>query len=212
MFTGLIEELGRIVSIQSISGDRRITIQSEKVWQDLNEGDSVAVNGTCLTIELLNNNNFTVTAVHETVQRSTFKFLNSGIWVNLERAMKMSDRLGGHLVQGHVDSTAEISVIKKVNSGWIFELMLPPELQKYTIEKGSIAVDGISLTIAQKRINSIQLAVIPHTFQITNLHLKKPGDLVNIEVDMMAKYVEQMIQGASGHNHSRDNWIQILGT
>lgn len=212
MFTGLIEELGRIVSIQSISGDRRITIQSEKVWQDLNEGDSVAVNGTCLTIELLNNNNFTVTAVHETVQRSTLKFLNSGIWVNLERAMKMSDRLGGHLVQGHVDSTAEISVIKKVNSGWIFELMLPPELQKYTIEKGSIAVDGISLTIAQKRINSIQLAVIPHTFQITNLHLKKPGDLVNIEVDMMAKYVEQMIQGASGHNHSRDNWIQILGT
>jgi len=211
MFTGLIEDLGRIESISVHSGDRRIIIGSEKIADGLRPGDSVSVNGVCLTAESVDKGLITVTAVNETVQRSTVKFFQSGMKVNLERALTLSDRLGGHMVQGHVDGMAKITDIKKINSGWTFGLILPSELIKYTVEKGSIAVDGISLTIAKKKENTLQLAIIPQTFTATSLHLKKPGDLINIEVDLIAKYVEQMFQNRLAHGHEEEKWRKLLG-
>jgi len=192
LFTGLIEETGIVKEIKAIPGGKVFIISCNKVLEDLQIDHSVAVNGVCLTVTSLKTDSFEATAVAETLLSSTLKLIRRSEIVNLERAMKLSDRLGGHLVQGHVDSTAVIRSIKKESAGFTLTLELDNKILKYVISKGSITINGISLTIARQYSNKIDIAVIPHTWANTNLHICKNGSLVNIEVDYIARYVEKL--------------------
>jgi riboflavin synthase len=211
MFTGLIEETGVIESIQPVSWGLSITIRAEKVMNGLGVDDSVAVNGICLTVEKHTSNTFTVTAVQETLNRTSLERAASGDTVNLERAMRLSDRLDGHIVQGHVDGLGQLESIKQTGVGWTLTLKLPDNLMKYVIEKGSIAIDGISLTIASVKSNGIEIAVIPHTYQSTNLKTKKAGDPINIETDLIGKYVERMLGAHQSKPLHSENWYRSQG-
>lgn len=189
MFTGLIEEIGHIQRIEAFGGGSRITIAGKQVLSDLKLGDSVALNGVCLTVVARTETAFQVEAVAETLQRSTLGTLNQGDAVNLERAVQANSRLGGHFVQGHVDDIGEITSLTAKDPGHWLEIKLAEELLSFVVEKGSIAIDGVSLTIAQVEADRIAIALIPHSAQATTLSGKKSGDKVNIECDIIAKYV-----------------------
>ncbi len=189
MFTGLIEEIGRIQRIEAYGGGSRITIAADEVLRDLKVGDSVAINGICLTVVARTETAFQVEAVAETLQRSTLGTLQRGDAVNLERALQASSRLGGHFVQGHVDGIGEVISLTMKDPGYWLEIRLAEELHPFVVEKGSIAIDGVSLTIAQVETDRIAIALIPHSAQATTLSSKKSGDKVNIECDIIAKYV-----------------------
>jgi riboflavin synthase len=194
MFTGLIEEIGSVQSVRSNGGGKSLTIRTKKSFLlDAKIDDSIAVNGTCLTIVRKTAVSFTVDAVEETLKKTTTGALRVGSLVNLERALKFSDRLGGHFVLGHVDTTGTIAGIAKKSPGWMFEIEFEAEFRKYVIPVGSIAVDGISLTVAEKKEGSVLLAIIPHTVEKTTLGSKKTGEKVNIEFDYFGKYIEQFI-------------------
>lgn len=189
MFTGIIEEIGTVKSIKS----KAITIEADKIFGDLKLGDSVAVNGTCLTVSSFSNKIFNADITSETLNRTNLGDLKSGFKVNLERALTLNGRLGGHIVSGHVDGIGIIKNISKNSKDIILTVEVPFDLMKYIIEKGSVAVDGISLTIAEVNKNNFSIALIPHTFKETSLYYKKERDKVNIENDIIGKYVEKLL-------------------
>jgi len=196
MFTGLVEETGKI---QKITSDK-IRIQCNLVLSDLKLGDSIAVNGVCLTVTEINSDNFTADVSPETFKVTALCDLKTGVFVNLERALKLQDRLGGHIVTGHIDSRGKCIAIHKDNDFYNLTIQLNDSFEKYAVKKGSITINGISLTIADINKNDITIAIIPHTFENTNLKYMKVGDYVNIETDILAKYVENFL--STGDNKS----------
>ncbi len=194
MFTGIVEELGIIKSIRANSQGLDIIVSADKIFDDLKVGDSVAINGCCQTITSLWNKEFTVQAVNETVKLTTFKNLKYDEKVNLERAATPTSRLGGHIVAGHVDGTGKVISIEKVGNSTIFEFSAPDSIMKYLIYKGSVAIDGVSLTICNITDTTFKVSVIPHTIRSTNFGSFTVGREVNLEPDMIAKYVEKMLK------------------
>ncbi|QSG10250.1 riboflavin synthase [Halapricum desulfuricans] len=192
MFTGIVETTGTVTEITDTEGGRRLTIESP--FDDLSGGQSIAVEGVCLTVEEYGEDDFSVFLAEETLDRTFFDQLEEGDGVNLERALPADGRFDGHFVQGHVDGTAEILDIEAVGEDWRFTFSIPDEHDKYLVEKGSIAIDGISLTIAARNPDSIEVAIIPETYEVTTLSQKAVGDPVHVEVDVMAKYVERMLE------------------
>ena len=198
MFTGIIEELGKIQDITS----SKVIIECVTVLEDAKLGDSIAVNGVCLTITNLQKNSFTADISPETFQITSLKNLKKDDTVNLERAMKADGRFGGHMVSGHIDGQAKFISLKKDNNFYELVFELESNLENYTVKKGSIAINGISLTIAKVDSNTIKIAIIPHTYENNNLKSLKKGDFVNIEVDIIAKYIEKFLS-------TRDNESRI---
>lgn len=197
MFTGLIEEVGRVVDLTDKAGTRRIVVTSSRLVKELRNGDSIAVNGVCLTALDVTAASFAADLAAETVARTSLTRLQPGSPVNLELPTKAGGRLGGHVVQGHVDGVGRLLSLVQVSGGddWKLTIGLPTDLEKYVVFKGSISIEGISLTVAKVEGRQVSVAVIPHTYQATNLHSLKAGDPVNIEVDVLAKYAEKMLKG-----------------
>ena len=194
MFTGIIEEIGKISNIKRGARSAILSIQASKVLEDAHLGDSIAVNGVCLTVTTLNGDVFTADVMNETLSRSSLGSLRVGSPVNLERAMAAGGRFGGHIVSGHIDGTGRIaSVTRDDNAVW-FRIMADKKLLRYIVEKGSIAIDGISLTVAKTDSESFSVSIIPHTIGQTILGTRKVGDTVNLENDIIGKYVEKLMQ------------------
>ena len=189
MFTGIVEEIGTINNLVNSV----LTIHAEKVLTDIKLGDSISVNGTCLTVVNFTKSKFSVDLAPETLRRTTFGDLNQGDTVNLERALAANDRFGGHMVQGHVDATGRVISIRDEGDSSIFRISNPKRLKPYLVEKGFIAIDGISLTIVKVLTSSFTLSVIPYTRINTNLRDQRIGGKVNLEVDILAKYVENLM-------------------
>lgn len=200
MFTGLVEEMGIITESKDAGDGKRIRISCEKVIDDLNVKESISVNGVCLTVIEKSDNYFGVDVVMETLKRSNIGDIKVGDKVNLERSLLLSSRLGGHMVQGHVDGTARvISHIRGANSSTL-TIELPENLREFVVEKGSISLDGISLTIADLQKGQLSVALIPYTLETTTLGNREKGDLLNVEVDILGKYVKNMLGGSSDKN------------
>ena len=195
MFTGIIEELGSIQTLTRSGDDARIIVNAPTILSDAKIGDSIAVNGVCLTVVEKTASTFTADVSAETLRRTSLKQIRVGSKVNLERSMTPSARFGGHIVQGHVDAMGTLANAKSEGDGWNVRIQFPANLGRYIVEKGSITVDGISLTVAALGDDWFEIAVIPHTWKVTNLNSLKPGAAVNLEVDIIAKYVERMLQG-----------------
>ncbi len=193
MFTGIIEELGKIASLEKHAGGARIKISAKTVTENTIEGDSISVNGVCLTALNIKNDSFTADVSQETLNRSTIGNLKVGSNVNLERAVTPSTRLGGHIVQGHVDARGKFLQAKQDGDFWTVRVSFPKEIGQYLVYKGSISVEGISLTIANLADEYFEIAVIPKTWELTNLSSLKNGDAVNLEADVIAKYVERIL-------------------
>jgi riboflavin synthase len=198
MFTGLIEDVGKVSAVSDANGTRRITIAAPRIAGQLREGDSVSVSGVCLTALAVNDKSFSADLAAETLARTSLSRIGTGTSVNLELAM-ISDgenRFGGHVVQGHVDGVGHLESLTKIpaREDYWLTITLPKELAKYVVEKGSITIEGISLTVASVAGTKVKVAIIPHTYAATNLRELKPGDPLNIEVDVMAKYVEKMLE------------------
>jgi len=198
MFTGIIEELGVVEAIEARPDGARLRLRCQIVIEDASIGASIAVNGVCLTATELFANGFAADTAAETLRRSTLGELKRGAQVNLERPLAAGGRLGGHIVQGHVDGVGEVVSIEQLGGGdWWVKVRVPEALARYTAEKGSIAIDGISLTVAALSGEVVSVSVIPHTYANTVLKLRRPGDGVNIECDILAKYVERLLGGRS---------------
>src|SRR5213082_1191924 len=193
MFTGIIEELGRVRSIEKRSEDARIVIEAHRVTEGSHDGDSISVNGVCLTALDVKPDSFAADVSKETLFRSTLGNLKEGSAVNLERAVTPATRLGGHIVQGHVDACGTFLGSENHGDSWTFRFAYPKEVGRYLVFKGSVTVEGISLTIADLADEYFEIAVIPKTFEVTNFSQLKPGDAVNLEVDVIAKYVERIL-------------------
>ncbi|MFQ5631648.1 MAG: riboflavin synthase [bacterium] len=193
MFTGLVEEIGKIIGTGISRGAKKLMVQADVCLEDLKIDDSIAINGVCLTVVKREQNYFTVEAVDETLKKSTLGQLRTGDVVNLERALIANGRLGGHFVQGHVDGVAKVKGWQQQAGGQLLTLDMQAHLQKYMIPKGSITIDGVSLTIANLTRQNVQIALIPHTLAVTTLGKLKTGDDVNIEVDMLGKYVYRFL-------------------
>ena len=196
MFTGLIEETGKVVVLErsDASGRARLFISAPQITADVRLGDSIAVNGCCLTVVQQSENKITFDLLAETLQRTNLGRLQSGSLMNLEHALAVGARMGGHFVQGHIDCTAPVRAFEPARADHRLEIALPAEFARYVVFKGSIAVNGISLTVAEVCDESFVVWVIPHTFSATNLREVKAGDLVNLEFDLLAKYVERILQ------------------
>jgi riboflavin synthase len=197
MFTGIVEELGAVVQVEHRTSSARLTIAGPLVTSDAAVGDSIAVNGVCLTVTAVTDGAFTADVMQETLSRSSLGGLEPGSPVNLERPLSLASRLGGHLVQGHVDGTARL-VSRAPGDSWeVVRIDLPAALARYVVEKGSITVDGVSLTVSRLGDGWFEVSLIPTTLELTTLGAKQPGDRVNLEVDVVAKYVERMLPGGS---------------
>lgn len=194
MFTGIIEEVGTVRAVQRGAHSSRLTVGADCVLSDLKIGDSVAVNGVCLTAASLDADSFTADVMHETLNRSSLGRLTAGGHVNLERAMTVGGRFGGHIVSGHIDGTGRIAALRRDDNAVWYTVEPPPALLRYIVEKGSITLDGVSLTVAAVTAETFSVSVIPHTAQQTILHEKRPGDTVNLETDILGKYVERLLQ------------------
>ena len=194
MFTGIVEELGRVAAIQSLPDNAiRITIEGPTVLSDANLGDSICVNGVCLTVAEQNGDQFTADVMSETINRTTIGDLLAGSQVNLERPVTLATRLGGHLVQGHVDAVGTVSA-REHSENWDVVTITPPkELLKYVVQKGSITIDGTSLTVSAVTDSTFSVSLIPATLEKTTLGIRQIGDRVNLEVDVLAKYVEKLV-------------------
>ncbi|HET6165864.1 MAG TPA: riboflavin synthase [Marmoricola sp.] len=193
MFTGIIEELGTVVGLEDQGDAVRLTVDGPLVTSDAAAGDSISVNGCCLTVVANQSGSFTADVMHETLAKTSLGAFEPGTRVNLERAVTPATRLGGHIVQGHVDGTGTI-VSRTPSEHWeVVEVSLPTELGRYLVAKGSITVDGISLTVVEVRNDSFTVSLIPETLARTTLGFRQPGDVVNLEVDVIAKYVEKMV-------------------
>lgn len=193
MFTGLIEELGKVQSLTGAGESYRLTVGAKKVLQDLAIGDSVAVNGACLTVVAKTDNAFTVDVMPETARHTVIGALHVGEGVNLERTLRFGDRLEGHLVAGHVEGVGRILHRQEDGNAVVFRIGCEKSLTHYIIEKGSVAVDGISLTVTAVEENSFSVSVIPHTAAVTTLGFKRVGDKVNVETDLIGKYIEKFV-------------------
>ena len=202
MFTGIIEELGRVRSVEPRGEGARVVIEARTVTEGSNEGDSISVNGVCLTALEVRSDSFAADGSRETLDRSTLGRLRSGSPVNLERAVTPATRLGGHIVQGHVDARGRFLSATDHGGSWTVRIAYPPEMARYLVFKGSISVEGISLTIAGLADDYFEIAVIPKTWQVTNLSHLRAGDEVNLEADIIAKYVERMLGFAAPQNVS----------
>lgn len=193
MFTGLIEEVGRVVAVSASEESRRLQIAAARIAAEAEIGASIAVNGCCLTVASRQENELTFDLLQETLERTNLMALARGSLVNLEQALRADGRIGGHFVQGHIDCAAKILAFEERGADLRIEVSLPGEFAPYVAEKGSIALDGISLTIAKVGQNSFEVWIIPHTRSQTNLAAARPGALVNLEFDLLAKYVERMV-------------------
>lgn len=193
MFTGIIEELGSVRALEKQAGGARIKVSASVVTEDLREGDSIAVNGVCLTALDIKSNSFAADVSDETLRRTTLGGLKTGFKANLERAATVLTRLGGHIVQGHVDARGRFVSAAQNGDFWTIRVDYPKEIRQYLVYKGSIAVEGISLTIANLAEDYFEIAVIPKTWELTNLSSLKSGDAVNLEADIIAKYVERIL-------------------
>lgn len=202
MFTGIVEEVGKIARIEQGGENRRITIAAKNAPKELKTGDSIAVSGCCLTALDIKPGSFCADLAPETWVRTSFSRLHEGALVNLELPMKADGRFGGHVVQGHVDGVGKLSAMERIggSENWWLHIELPPEVEKYTVYKGSISIEGISLTVAKLEGNRCTIAIIPHTVEMTNLNSLKPGDPINLEADLIAKYVEKMMRGGRSEN------------
>ncbi len=193
MFTGIVEEMGSIRHIGRSAHSAVLDIAAHTVLQDTKVGDSIAVNGVCLTVTELDAGHFCADVMHETLNRSALCQLQPGSRVNLERAMPADGRFGGHIVAGHVDGTGTIRAIRRDDNAIWYTVQAPPQVMRYVVEKGSITVDGISLTVASLNGDSFSISAIPHTVAVTVLKDRKPGHLVNLETDIIGKYVEKLL-------------------
>lgn len=191
MFTGIVEELGKITKIEKDGSNLHLSIKA-KMTPELKIDQSVAHNGVCLTVINLQNNTYTVAAIKETLEKTNLDTLKIGELVNLERGMKLGDRLDGHLVQGHVDQTASCTNIQENNGSWEFTFNYNPEIGNITIEKGSVTINGVSLTVVNSKLNEFSVAIIPYTYNHTNFKNLAIGDLVNLEFDVIGKYVKRI--------------------
>lgn len=194
MFTGLIEELGTVAAVEQLENGSRLIVQANLVTGDMANGDSVAVNGVCLTALDVTTSSFAADVSPETMARSTIGRLGVGSRVNLERSVTPTTRLGGHIVQGHVDFRGKFLGATEQGDFWTVTIGFPVEIARYLVFKGSVSVEGISLTIAEIREDSFDIAVIPKTWEVTNLHSLRHGDAVNLEADIIAKYVERLLE------------------
>lgn len=195
MFTGIIEELGRVASIETKGQQRRLAVSSSKLVRELKPGDSISVSGVCLTAVDISSNSFTCDLAQETWLRTSFARLKPDAAVNLELPIRANGRFDGHVVQGHVDGIGTVISFTPVPEGndYVLQINVPSEITRYIVAKGSLAIEGISLTVAAIDGTQVRVAIIPHTANMTNLRSLKPGDAVNLEVDVIAKYVEKMI-------------------
>jgi riboflavin synthase len=208
MFTGIIEGLGTITAVRPFGEGRRLAIQSDFPLTSAKIGDSIAINGACLTAVSLSGARFEVDVSPETIEKTTLKNAKSGDRVNIERALSLSGRLDGHLVSGHIDGTGQISHMNKKSNAILIGVSISKSVARYIIPKGSVAVDGISLTINVCDQSSFEVSIIPHTAEVTTLGLKKIGDLVNIETDMIGKYVEKFLtsgRNVGNHENARNS-------
>lgn len=202
MFTGIIEEVGKVLSIRR-SGDKSfIRIQAETVLGDVHTGDSIAVNGVCLTVTQFDDTSFQADVMNETLSRSSLGELTSGSPVDLERAMSAQGRFGGHIVSGHIDGTGTVTDIREDGIAVWYTISAPPEIMRLIVEKGSIAIDGISLTVAKVTAKDFSVSIIPHTAAKTVLSHKRKGDIVNLENDIIGKYVEKLLSPAPNKKSS----------
>jgi riboflavin synthase len=193
MFTGIIEEVGEITSVDDAGEFRTLAVRAGNILDGITAGSSIAVNGVCLTVRTFTPRSFTAELSRETLDRTSLKDLGSGATVNLERPMRADGRFGGHMVQGHVDGVGRIRQFSRDGDNWTLQVEFPEQALRYIVEKGSIAVDGISLTVAKVKPGMLEIAIIPHTFENTNLKHARAGDTVNLEYDVIAKYVERML-------------------
>jgi len=193
MFTGIVEETGEVLGLNRSPEGARLMIRAAEIVPGLRAGDSVAVNGCCLTLTTQNGRALSFDLLNETLQRTNLGKLAAGAPINLERAMAADGRLGGHFVQGHVDCTSEVLRFEPSGADHRLEVALPPEFAQLVVFKGSIAIDGMSLTIAELGENSFTVWIIPHTIAVTNLRTRRPGDRVNLEFDLLAKYLDRMM-------------------
>ena len=193
MFTGIIEETGEIAAIDNTSEFRTLRVRAGRILDGIGAGASIAVNGVCLTVRTFEPGSFTADLSRETLERTSLDDLRAGAVVNLERPMRADGRFGGHMVQGHVDGVGKIRSFTRDGDNWTLQVEFPEHALRYIVEKGSIAIDGISLTVARVRPGLLEVAIIPHTFENTNLRHARAGDTVNLEFDIIAKYVERML-------------------
>lgn len=213
MFTGIIEEIGKISSIHPIAGGMRMKISSSKILDDISVDDSICVSGVCLTAIKVEDDGFWVEAVGATLEKTTFSKMQLSSSVNLERSMRLNDRLGGHFVQGHTNGTGTILEINKLGENYFLKIKVNESLEKYLIEEGSITIDGVSLTIAELDGSKVGISLIPHTWHNTIIQYKKIGDKVNVETDVLAKYIEKLLgkNGANDNINITENWLKELG-
>jgi riboflavin synthase len=202
MFTGIVEEVGRITRIEQRGENRRIEVAAERTPKELAVGNSVSVSGVCLTALDIKPSSFCADLAPETWVRTSFSRIREGALVNLELPMKADGRFGGHVVQGHVDGVGKLTSFERIadSENWWLEIELPDEVEKYTVYKGSISIEGISVTVAKLEKNRCTIAIIPHTVEMTNLHSLKSGDPMNLEADLIAKYVEKMMRREPAEN------------
>jgi riboflavin synthase len=213
MFTGIIEEIGKIEKTKPIAGGLSIKIGANKILEDITVNDSICIDGVCLTVTNFDDSGFWVDVVGATLEKTAFASVKSSNFVNLERSVRLNDRLGGHLVQGHVNGTGTIFEIRKLGENYLLKITVSESLERYLIKEGSIAVNGISLTIADIYKNLISISIIPHTWQNTNLKHKKVNDSVNIEIDILAKYVEKLLTRDNSDSEKKitENWLKEIG-
>jgi len=208
MFTGLIEEVGRVLSLKKSSEGGILAVETS--LEGIKVGDSVAVNGACLTVVEVKQGSVSFELSPETLSRTNLRLLKVGDFVNLERALRLGDRLGGHIVQGHVDFTAKIVSFRNIGKHWELIVEIPKGWEKYFVEKGSVALDGISLTINSVQGDKISINVIPHTYENTNLKFRKVGDLLNVETDIIGKYVINYLEKTSPRESSLEEKLRNL--
>ncbi|KYH32516.1 riboflavin synthase [Neomoorella mulderi] len=210
MFTGLIEEIGTIQRVEPRTQGARLTIAAAKVLAGTRCGDSIAVNGACLTVVELKAGALVAEVMAETLRVTTLGYLKAGDKVNLERALQLGERLGGHLVSGHVDGVGEIKTKRQAGIAWELVVAVPPGLERYIAPKGSLALDGTSLTVIAVDGNMVTVGIIPHTARHTILGTKGPGDKVNIEVDLLARYLERLLTGPQEEPNRRGLTVEFL--
>ena len=215
MFTGIIEATGHIAAIKRSGQDAQLTIQSDTLdFSDVKLGDSIASNGVCLTVTSLGSKSFTADVSGETLSRTLFGSYQTGQRINLEKALLPTTRLGGHLVSGHVDGIAIVSKVEKTGQSWQIYLQSPEELGRYIAEKGSVTIDGISLTVNELKSNGFRLTIVPHTARETTIQALQAGSKVHLEVDLLARYIERLLQGkqaAAPASHVTMNLLQQSG-
>ena len=209
MFTGIVEEVGRVADVRRGAASARLTIEASRVLEGTQIGDSISISGVCLTVVGIDGSRLSFDAVPETLDRSSLKGLRAGDAVNLERSVAAGQRLGGHFVQGHVDGVATVASIDERDNARVLRVRPPKELMRYVAPKGSVALDGISLTVAELAVDSFTVWIIPHTWSNTTLCRRRPGDALNIETDMLARYLERLL--SARHEGITEDNLQSAG-